>query len=357
MKIAILGAGNTGCSMAADYALRGHDVTLIKTSRSMHDDNFAYLERGGAMTLNEFGVSKTARISRVTRDVSAVSDAEIVVIATQTVYHEQVIAAAAPHMRDGQIILICPGYLSTAYVLRFCGSRDITVAEAESAFIDGRISAPGQFAVGFRNVRDPIGIYPRKNLDFAVSRLDELGTPFVYLSSVAEAALHNPNMIVHTVGAVMSIPRVEATGGDYCMYHEVFTPGVWNILEKLDAEKMDILERLGFRRLPYVEACRERNSLDETRDAKEVFFDYAAMPTRAKGPTSLESRYITEDVSQGLVMLEALGTHLGVATPVAASLIEIAGAALRRDLRAAGRTPEKLGEKEVRRILDDCGAI
>ena len=37
MKIAIVGAGNSGCALAADYAYRGHAVTLIKSSRSVHD--------------------------------------------------------------------------------------------------------------------------------------------------------------------------------------------------------------------------------------------------------------------------------------------------------------------------------
>lgn len=78
--------------------------------------------------------------------------------------------------------------------------------------------------MGFRNVRNPIGVYPHNALPAAREVLDRLGTPFVYLKSVAEAALHNPNMIVHTVGAVMSIPRIEATHGDFCMYHEAFTP-------------------------------------------------------------------------------------------------------------------------------------
>ena len=29
MNIAVLGAGNSGCALAADYAARGHEVTLI----------------------------------------------------------------------------------------------------------------------------------------------------------------------------------------------------------------------------------------------------------------------------------------------------------------------------------------
>lgn len=353
MNIAVLGAGNTGCALAADYAYRGHQVTLIKTSHSMHDDNFTYLaENSGLMVMDEFGEEKTAHIGRVTRDISLVSEAEIVILCTQTGYHEQVIRAAAPYLRAGQVFLMVPGYLSTAYLLRHCAGRGVIAAEAESSFIDGRVSAPGRFKVGFRNVLNPVGIYPMSAMAEAKTLLDRLGTPFTYLTNPAEAALHNPNMIVHTVGAIMSIPRIEATNGDYCMYHEVFTPSVWNILEALDSEKMDILEHLGFARLPYVEACKQRNSLDETEDAKAVFFEYASMPTRAKGPTSVDSRYITEDVSQGLVMLESIGKVLGIATPVASSLICVASAALGRDLRLSGRTVENLGKDAVREILN-----
>ncbi len=355
MKVAVVGAGNGGTAVATDLAYRGHEVTLIKTSTSIHDDNFNYLlDNAGHMTLDEFGEFKSGDIALVTRDLSAVKGCPVVIIYVQTNYHESVIERLAPLLEDGQILLINPGYLSTAYVLKHC-KKDVIVAEATSSFIDCRIRQPGMIKVGFRNVRNPIGIYPRSRREEAIAVLDQLGFPLVYWNSVVETALHNPNMIVHTVGAVMSIPRVEKTNGDYCMYHEVFTPAVWRILEKLDAEKMDVLEHLGFPRIPYVEACKFRNSLDDDRDAKEVFFWYAGMPTRAKGPTSVESRYISEDVPQGIVMLEALGKALNIATPVAAGLIEIASAALGRDLRAEGRTIERLGRENIEKILRDCG--
>lgn len=354
MKIAILGAGNAGCAVAGDLSYRGHEVTLIKTSHSMHDNNFNYLiENDGKITLNEFGEMKTSNIHCVTRDISLLSEAEIVIIYIQTNYHETLIERISPYVRNGQIFLINPGYFSTAYFLKHCKNKDITIVEAQSSFIDCRISEPGMIKVGFRNVRNPLGIYPANKREEAIEKLDKLGFPFTYLSSVVEAALHNPNLIVHTVGAIMSIPRIEKTNGDYCMYHEVFTPSVWNILEKLDSEKMDVLEKLGFKRLPYVEACKFRNSLDDTRDAKEVFFWYAAMPTRAKGPIVVDSRYISEDVPEGLVMLESIGKQLNVPTPICTSLIELASAALGRDMRSNGRTPEKLGKENIQKILDE----
>ena len=357
MKIAIVGAGNAGCAVAADLTLKGHEVSLIKSSHSMHDDNFNYLlDHCGEMTLNEFGEIKKAYISKVSRDFAEIRGKEIVIIYIQTRFHQQLIEKLSPYFEDDQIVLINPGYLSTAYVLKYCGDKNLIVAEAESSFIDGRIMEPGLFRVGFRNVRNPIGVFPAFRKKEAMAKLNLLDERIVYLESVVEAALHNPNLIVHTVGSVMSIPRIEKSHGDFCMYHEAYTrdnPATWRILEALDDEKMNVLEKLGFPRLRYVDACKYRNSLDELIDAKEVFLDYAEMDTRAKGPTQVDSRYISEDVPQGLVMLEALGKELNVDTPIASGLIAIASAALGRDLRAEGRTPDTLGRENIRRILAD----
>lgn len=357
MKISILGAGNAGCAVAADLTLKGHEVTLIKTSHSMHDDNFEYLQNNdGKMVLNEFGEIKTAYISKVTRDLTELKNSEVVIIYIQTNYHEQLIKKISDIIEDNQILLINPGYLSTAYVLKHCSDKKLIVAEAESSFIDGRIMEPGYFRVGFRNVRNPIGIYPRERKEEAIRKLDKLDERFVYLDSVVEAAIHNPNLIVHTVGSVMSIPRIEKSKGDFCMYHEAYTrdnPSTWNILEALDREKMNVLNKLGYKELSYVEACKYRNSLNESEDAKEVFLNYAEMDTRAKGPTKVDSRYISEDVPQGLVMLESLGKTLNVETPIASSLINIASAALDRNLRNEGRTLDKLDKNNIEKILED----
>lgn len=354
MKISILGAGNGGTAVAAELSMRGHDVTLIKTSNAMHDENFNYLvENGGTVSIIEKNKTVKAKINRVTRDLSYLSKSKVVIVYIQTNYHEDLIKRIKPYLRDGQLLLLNPGYLSTAYVLKHCSDIDLTICEAQSSFVDCRITEPGTIRVGFRNVRNPLGIYPVSRLEEAKIILNKLGYPFVYLPSVIEAALHNPNLIVHTVGAIMSIPRIEKTNGDYCMYHEVFTPSVWNILEALDNEKMNVIEELGCERISYVEACKYRNTLDDTRDAKEVFFWYASMPTRAKGPTEVDSRYISEDVPQGLVLLETLGQKLNVETPICSSLINIASAALGRDLRVNARTMESLGEDILDDILND----
>ena len=353
MKIAVLGAGNTGTALAADMALRGLDVTLIKTSRAGNEAHFSLLcDNGGAVTLTENGASRTALIPFFSRDLESVRGKDVLIVCTRTDYHEELLCRMAPYLSDGQLLLFVPGYLSTAYALKHV-CADVICAEAQSSFIDGRITRPGALRVGFRNVRNPVGVFPASRRLEAAAVLDRLGFPFTYCGSVLEAALHNPNMIVHPVGALMSLPRAEKTGGDYCMYHEVFTPSVWRMLEALDREKTAVLAALGLPPLSYADACKFRNTLDETADGKAVFFDYAAMPARAKGPLSAEDRYLTEDVPQGLVLLESLGRYLGVATPVCTALIELVCAALGRDLRQTGRTLDRLGIENVKKIRRD----
>ena len=351
LKIAVLGAGHAGTALAADLSLRGHEVTLVKTSRAAHEEEFACLVAdGGRVTLTENGTQTVAAVARVTRELSCVRGKDLVVVCVRSDCHEDLLRRVAPLLADGQLLLFIPGYLSTAYALKHC-QRDVTVAEAQSAFLDCRLIAPGQIAVGFRNVRDPVGVFPADRRAEAAAVLDRMGYPLTYCRSVLEAALHNPNMIVHPVGALMSLPRIESGDRDFCLYREAFTPAVWRVLEALDAEKRAVLASLCLPPVPYTEACKFRNTLDESADGKQVFFGYAAMDARAKGPFSAEHRYITEDVPQGLALLESLGGLLNVPTPVCASLITLASAALGRDLRVNARTMERLGPDAVARIV------
>ncbi len=352
MKITIVGSGNAGTTVAADLTKKGHEVTLLKTSNKLHNESFAKLEKDKTVTVNDLDGVYSVRLARVTTDIAlAMSDAELIIIYIQTNYHKSIIERLAPHIKDGQVFLVEPGYLSTCYFLDLT-DKSITVIEAESSPIDCRIIAPATVQVLFKNVLNPVGVYPKHNEPTAKRIMDELGYPYTFTKNVIEAALHNPNLIVHTIGAIFSIPRIEYSKGDYWMYREVFTPHVWNVVEALDGEKMDILEQLGCDRVPYVEACKKRNSLDKDEDALAVFFDYA-QNSSPKGPSVPDSRYITEDVPEGLCLIESLGARLGVKTPTATSLINIASAALKRDFRAEGRNIASLGMDNIEKILQD----
>ena len=62
-----------------------------------------------------------------------------------------------------------------------------------------------------------------------------------------------------------------------------------------------------------------------------------------KGPSSLDTRYIYEDVPNGLGLLENLSAELGFESPIASALITLAGALKNTDYRRTMRTLQSLG--------------
>jgi len=62
-----------------------------------------------------------------------------------------------------------------------------------------------------------------------------------------------------------------------------------------------------------------------------------------KAPTTLDHRYLWEDVPMGLVPMSDVAGAVGVETPAIDRLIDEASGILGRDLRRAGRTLDKLG--------------
>lgn len=350
MNILIIGMGNIGCTIGADLARKGHKITLLKTTENF-DENYCTIERTKKIFVEDHYLGNyESYIDKVTCDFEqGVIGAQVIIICVQTNYHEDIIKKMSPFLTDGQIVVFEPGYLSTCYLLKHCNKK-ITSIEAESSPIDCRIISPGKCKVLFKNVLNPFGVYPIENKLVAEKVLKEIGYNFRFTNNVIEAALHNPNLIVHTVGALFSIPRIEYTKGNYWMYKEVFTPHVWSVCEALDDEKMIIMEKAGVpKKQSYVEACQERNFVDDNRKPLEAFFDYA-MNSSPAGPSIPDSRYITEDVSQGLVLLESCGKYYDVETPVCTGLINLASAALGVDFRKHGRTINKLGLDNIKKI-------
>jgi opine dehydrogenase len=77
-------------------------------------------------------------------------------------------------------------------------------------------------------------------------------------------------------------------------------------------------------------------------------------------PTTLQHRYIFEDVSTGLVPIASLGDMLGVSTPNIKLIIQLASMLTGVDFWKNGRTVEKMGLKglsvnDIKRLVDKGG--
>lgn len=343
MKVSVIGCGNVGVAIAADLAICGHDVSIVKTTQTNESVFEKIRSNGNRILLKENGKYTKAIVSKLTHDLSEISSADVIFVTIQSTYHEQLIEKMSQYLNDNQIIVVVCSYISSLYFKKHCSANPVIV-ETIGPFLEGRIEledTDGEivFRVGCRLNRSPLSVYPQNKAEESMEILKRLDSSFSNEYSPIESALLNPNLILHTVGAIMSIPRIEYSKGNFCMYREAYARGndaTLKIMLSLDEEKKAVLEKLGYKPTDIFDAGGFLG------DPIESFYKYSESSDRAISPTSVRSRYITEDVSQGLVLMESIANEIGVPVPVTSSLINIADAALGYNFRENGRTLGKL---------------
>lgn len=345
MKVAVIGTGNVGVAISTDLSINGHDVSLIKTSERKSEIYNRLLQNDNRVYLKENNIYTETKIKRVSKDLSEISNSDVVIITIQSTYHENLIKRICQYLNSNQVVVVICSYMSSFYFSKYCLELPM-IAETTGPYLEGRVELEDKanevvFRVGCRLTRSPLSVFNETRKKECMEKLQLLYKGLSDDYSVIESALLNPNMVLHTVGAIMSIPRIEFSDGNFCMYREAYThknKATLNIMEELDKEKMFVLDALGGRKINIYEAGGFLG-----KDPLESFFKYSESSDRAISPTSIHSRYITEDVSQGLVLLEDIALRLDIMSPITSALINIASAALGEDFRVKGRTLEKLG--------------
>lgn len=357
MNITIVGSGNSGCAHAFCLSRQGHRVSMLKTSHALHDDNFDVIKRNKGI----YGIDDTqnphekvfAPIYCITRvPEEAFKDAEIVFVLTQSLQHKKIADYITPYIQRIKAICIVPGNMGSVYFRRQLPS-EVIIAEGESTVIDARIIEPGLVNILFRNVRNLLSCNPASDNERGLKLFQSLFDTYCgSRSNIIESAMHNPNLVVHTIGTIMSTSRIEYSQGEFWLYREGFSNSIWNLIRDLDKEKNMVIEAYGGVPCDYIECCKFRNESDLSKDAKEVFDSYS-MNGSPKGPSSIDNRYLTEDVPNGLCLLESLASNKGIDTPIATSLINIASSLLNRDLRKNARSIQslELTDNDIKHII------
>lgn len=365
MNITIIGAGNAGSACAFMAAEAGHKVRLLKTSnRITHDDHFETMVKNkgiycidntktGHFTDSADDAEKQFQsLEMITRDPKkAIEGANVVMIFIQTTYHPALAERIAKYFQDDQLVILIPGYAGSIFYKKFCNNNPI-FAEGESTPNDARVVEPGTVKVLFKNARNSLSFFPATRTDEGMAIAARLFPAYNIETNnvrkhIFESAMHNPNIIVHTIGLYVMYPMLE-----YCAKHHpdevpymyrdaLSTKMAWLMIDKLDGEKMAVLSALGCEKIPYLNACLFRNEEDLSQDPREVFESYKI--SSPPGPYSFNNRYVTEDVPMGLVLLSSLGEKLGIDMPECNRLIEMCGGILARDFFAEGRTLKSLG--------------
>ena len=141
MKIGIIGSGNAGCAHAFKFAEAGHQVNLIKTSKTLHEDNYdKIVEQGGIWGVDNTNQGKVSfqKIALITRDIKlGLKGVELVIVLTQSLHHDSVAKKIGPFIdKTSTKVLFCvPGNLGSLFFKMYLGDSNIILAEGESTLV------------------------------------------------------------------------------------------------------------------------------------------------------------------------------------------------------------------------------
>jgi len=354
-RYTVIGAGNGGLATAGVLALKGHEVTLFESEQ--FEANLAPVRESGAVTL--LGeISGTAPISHMTTDIQeAISGADVMIVVTPSSAHRYIADICAPHLRDGQVVVLHPGRPGGA--LEFVNSANlppgVIVAETQSLLYAVRtlsqyVSIPSDRLVSLlgdkvwlyavkRKVR--IAAIPSRRTQHVISLLHEPFPQLVPADSVLETSLNDVGGVFHPTPALLNLARIDR-GERFLHYHEGITRSVARIIEGIDEERLRICDTLR------VASVSAKDWLKETYDVdgEDLFsalqnheaYKYAHSPQQP-----VENHYYLNEIPMELVPLSSIARLIGTPTPCIDAVITLLSQLHRRDLRAEGRTAERLG--------------
>ena len=368
--VAILGGGNGGHAVAANLALTGFKVNLFELPQFAK--SLEKVLRTKEIQFDGVSVDGVAKLNLATTDIQqAIKEAEVIFVITPAFGHKTMAELCAPFVRDGQIIVLMAGSGGSLEFINIFKQkkvkREITFAESCTLPCGARLKCPGHVSVLINAVTLPTGVFPSRKTAETIPRLRRYYPMIRPARDVLEAAINNPNPIVHPVATLLSATRIEHSRGEFYLYAEGMTPAVARAYESLNQERLSICKALGYKLYHWDNLEFKNYNLGETEEecryrilntSMDAAFGkdgiYAGI--KMKGPGHLKDRYVTEDVPYGMVLLSTLGHLLGVPTPTHDAVIQLASIVNRTDYWKTGRGIKQLGlsnldKKGLKRFL------
>ncbi len=343
-KVAVMGSGNGSQAMAADLTLKGHTVRLYESENFISDTNTKYVFDNKEIILEGRAGNGSTMISCVTSDIAeAVKDAEVIFLPLPSFTHDYYAEILADVVEDRQIIVLTPGNFGSLVFKKVfadkCVTADVTFCETATLNYDARILEPGHVFVYDRNYEIKCGVLPASRSEEVYKVLEKYYAEFIPCEDVLACGLHSLNPCLHIPGCIMNAGRIERSKGDFYLYEEGITPAVAEVMEVLDAERGALVDALGY------DLMTVAMELAEGREPRSIWEEVNGCQTLEfiKGPTSLKSRYFTEDIPYGLVTWSELGKMLDIPTPLIDAFIEIGSIVIAQKPKETGRTLSKMG--------------
>jgi len=344
MDIAVLSGGNGAHAAAADLMEQGHRVRFWRRDRAAVE---ALQAAGNRLTLKDHRGARPIELAAVTHDMAeALRGAELIVCPAPAFAQADIARAMAPHVADGQVVLLTPGTFGSylmAKALRDAGSTSrIDFAETGTLPYLARKHGPQEIAITVRATRLPTGVLPLADKERVLGVVRRAYPAVEDAGDALSGALMNAGPIIHPPLILMNAGPLEHFER-WDIHKEGTQPSIRRVTDALDAERIAVREALGYGAPHFPLADHYREDGEEWMYGRKAHAPLVKSGDWREHIVLMEHRYMREDVAEGLAFLVSVADWAGVAAPVAKGLLALGSAVCGRDFRATGRTLETLG--------------
>ena len=324
MNIAVLGAGNGGQTTAGHLALMGHSVALYNRAHPVEDREILRPLQERMSVQLEGVLSGTGRLNLVTNEIAeAVRDRDLIIMTFPAVGHLPIAEALSPHLKSGQIVVVHPGQIGTAWRLSRAfenEKRGISLVVTYSLLYACRQITPGRVKVHAVKEHLLCSAYPGTSTPEALTVLRQLFPQLTAAANVLEVEISNMNTVVHPAIVFSNLTAVD-NGTSFEFYSDGVSRATAKLIKAIDRERMRIVEALGIKTLSAEEFLVEAYGL--TRQPLEEMLKTNHAYQGIPAPKSLDHRYVWEDVACGLVPLLALAEKMEIQVPLIRAVVTL----------------------------------
>ena len=338
---AIIGGGNGGQSLAGHLSIMGYKVRLYDVFPATVE---AINAQGGIVV--DGVVEGFGKPELVTTDIgAAIRGADCVMVVAPATAHKAIARNCAPHLADGQIVIMHPG--ATFGSLEFRNVLDqegctakVAIAETNSLIYACRSLKPGHASI--LGIKDDliVATLPACENHRALALLQEVFPQIVGGKNIIETSLGNANAIMHPTPTLLNTSLIESKH-EWLYYWEGITPTIGAFVEEVDKERIELGKAFDIEITPIREWYAKAYGVKADTLSEAVRRNPAY--EKIKGQKDLRTRYLLEDIPTGLIPMIELGDLAGLPMERMWIIAKLGQMILGEDFFAKGRTLANLG--------------
>lgn len=335
VNITVIGAGNSGLSMAAHLSHHGHKISLWNRS----ERTISKLLETNTIHVNGI-IYGAETIERITTHMSeAIQDTDLILVTTPASSHSDIAKLLAKRLKKDVPIILNPGRTFGAmnfYNTFIQNGGEFTPRIAETQTIIYTCRKNDIDNVTIYSLKKAVKLAALNNQDTKpiLQELPECISPYyIPAESFLETSLGNVGFVLHCMPFMLNTGWTECTTSEYKYYYDGITPTISRFIEHIDLERLNVAKALGIELESTIEWMKREYS---TRGS--TLYDCIQNNKTYKeidAPKSVYHRYIFEDIPYGMVPFERIGKQLGVDTHYITVSIDLAEALLEENFRSS----------------------